>query len=519
MSKFEDSEVAQATETAQVTEVASVAEAVQPASAAQPAECSPDAGAAPADGASPAPKPSTSSADALDILHGPVWKKVLLFVLPIMGGNLFQQLYYYVDAAVVGHVVGSVALGAVDSTSPLLSLFIDFFVGLATGATIIISQYWGADEKGKVRDAVHTAIAFAVVVGLIITAVGLPLAEPMLRLMQTPDESMDYALTFVRVQLIGVSFLMVYNMGASILRAVGDSKRPFYFLVVCSLVNIALELLFVAVLGWGVAGAAWATVLAIAVSAVLVMVTLCRSREAYRVELRYVGFRGNMLKRMVGIGLPTGIQMSTFSISNIIIQAGVNACGSQMVSAFTVCGKCNLILWLVLDSFALGATTFMAQCYGAGDIKRAKRSVWVTLGLCYAFTVPLGIFILLFASQISGIFTSDTSLLPYTLMCLHLLLPGYFFFILAQVLTGAVRGTGETLKPMLIMLVFVCLLRVVWLFAVVPVWPGLFTVAAAYPVSWVAAGLVSLIYYLRGKWRRRLTRVEERIARKESAVE
>ena len=480
---------------------------------------------APARGESPAPPPASARTESrsragapLDILTGPVWKKMLLFVLPIMGGSLFQQLYYYVDAAVVGHAVGSAALGAVDSTQPLLGLFIDFFVGLATGATIVIAQYWGARDERHVSEAVHTAVAFAVVIGLLITLIGLPLAEPMLRLMNTPEETLPYALTFIRIQLVGVSFMMVYNMGASILRSVGDSRRPFYFLIACSLVNISLELLFVVVLGWGVAGAAWATVVAIATSAVLVMAALCRSREAYRVELRRVGFSGPMLRRVMGIGLPTGVQMSTFSVSNMIIQSGVNACGPQIVAAYAVCGKCNMVLWLVLDSFALGATTFMGQCYGAGDIPRAKCSVWVAVAQCYAFTLPMGALILLFAPQISGIFTSDVSLLPDTLMFLHLLLPGYFTFILAQMLTGAVRGTGETLRPMLIMLGGVCALRIVWMLVVVRIWPGALMVAMAYPVSWGATGLVSLLYYLRGGWRRRLDAVEARVARQREAA-
>ena len=446
----------------------------------------------------------------LDILHGPVWKKILLFVLPIMGGNLFQQLYYYVDAAVVGHAVGSVALGAVDSTQVLLSLLIDFFVGLATGATIIISQLWGAGEKARVGEAVHTALAFAIIVGVGIFVAGELLAYPLLGLIQTPPENMGYALTFLRVQFAGVPFMMVYNMGASILRSVGDSRRPFYFLVACSLVNIALVVLFVVGLGWGVAGSAAATVASIAASSVLVMVALMRSREAYRVEPRRIRLSGPMLRKVVGIGLPTGVQMSMFSISNIIIQAGVNACGAHVVAAYSVANKCYMVLWLILDAFALGATTFMGQCYGAGDVPRAKRGVRASLLLCYAFTVPLGAAIVLFAPQIAGVFTSDTSLLPEMLTFLHLLVPGFYAFVLAQVLTGAVRGTGETLRPMVIMIVGVCLLRIAWLFTVAAIWPGPVAVAAAYPVSWVFTGLVSLAYYLRGGWRARLVRAEER---------
>ena len=328
----------------------------------------------------------------VDIVHGPLWRRMAAFVLPIMAGTLFQQLYYYVDAMVVGHVVGATALGAVDSTQPVLGLSVDFFVGLCTGATVVISQLWGAHDNRRLSTAVHTALAFAFVAGLAITVVCLPLAEPILRFMNTPPENMGYALSFIRVQLLGIVFMMVYNMGASILRAVGDSRRPFYFLVVCSVVNIALELLFVAVFGWGVAGAAWATLLAIAVSAVLVVRALCSVDAPYRVTLSRVRFDGPMLRKVVGIGLPTGVQMSMFSISNMIIQTSINECGSEVVSAFAVCGKCSMVMWLVLDAFALASTTFMGQCYGAGEISRAKRSPWVAIAMCCAICVPLGVF-------------------------------------------------------------------------------------------------------------------------------
>ena len=441
--------------------------------------------------------------DVVDIVHGPLWRRMVAFVLPIMAGTLFQQLYYYVDAMVVGHVVGAVALGAVDSTQPVLGLFVDFFVGLCTGATVVISQFWGAGDEQRLTRAVHTALAFALVVGLAITVVCLPLAEPLLRFMNTPPENMGYALSFIRVQLLGIVFMMVYNMGASILRAVGDSRRPFYFLVVCSVVNIALELLFVAVFGWGVAGAAWATLLAIAVSAVLVVRALCTTDAPYKVNLKRVRFDGPMLRKVVAIGFPTGIQMSTFSISNTIIQTSVNECGAAVVSAFAVCGKCSMIMWLVLDAFALASTTFVGQCYGAGKIDRAKRSPWVAMAMCLAICLPLGVLILAFAPWIAGLFTDDTSLLPDIQRFLWLMVPGFYGFVIAQILTGAIRGTGETLKPMLIVLFGVCALRVIWIYTAVVAYPGPQTVAMAYPVSWWFTGLVSLVYYRFGGWRKR----------------
>lgn len=452
----------------------------------------------------------------VDIVHGSLWRRMAVFVLPIMAGTLFQQLYYYVDAMVVGHVVGAVALGAVDSTQPVLGLFVDFFVGLCTGATVVISQCWGARDEARLTRAVHTALAFALVVGLAITVVCLPLAEPLLRFMNTPPENMEYALSFIRVQLLGIVFMMVYNMGASILRAVGDSKRPFYFLVICSVVNIILELLFVAVFGWGVAGAAWATLLAIAVSAVLVVRALCTVDAPYRVELARVRFDGPMLRKVVSIGFPTGIQMSTFSISNTIIQTSVNQCGSAVVSAFAVCGKCSMIMWLVLDAFALASTTFVGQCYGAGEIARAKRSPWVAMAMCAVICAPLSVAILAFAPWIAGLFTDDTSLIPDIQSFLWLMVPGFYGFVIAQILTGAIRGTGETLKPMLIVLFGVCVLRVIWIYTAVPMFPGAQTVVLAYPVSWWFTGLLSLVYYRFGGWRRRFDRPADGLATADS---
>lgn len=271
------------------------------------------------------------------------------------------------------------------------------------------------------------------------------------------------------------------------------------------------------------AGAAWATLLAIAVSAVLVVRALCSVDAPYRVALSRVRFDGPMLRKVVGIGLPTGVQMSMFSISNMIIQTSINECGSEVVSAFAVCGKCSMVMWLVLDAFALASTTFMGQCYGAGEISRAKRSPWVAIAMCCAICVPLGVLILAFAPWIAGLFTDDVSLLPNIQAFLWLMVPGFYGFIIAQVLTGAVRGTGETLKPMLIVLVGVCVLRVVWNYTAVVAFPGPTTVAMAYPVSWWFTGLVSLAYYRFGGWRKRLEQGPEHpgdeVARGGSAVE
>lgn len=441
-----------------------------------------------------------------DITQGNIWKRVLLYVLPLMAASLFQQLYTVVDAFVVGNFVGSVALGAIDSTNSIVRLLVNFFVGLSTGASIVVAQLWGAHKDREVGTAVHAAFVFSIGCGLAITVLGLSLSWPLLHLLNTPEENWDYAYTFIMVYFCGMVPLMAYNMSAAIMRAVGDSRRPFYFIAVSTLVNIVLDLLFVFVFGWGVAGAAAATVLAETTSSVLAVRALARYDGPCRLVLRGRGLKPDfrLLRRMVGLGLPTGIGSALYPVSNATVQWGVNGLGSTYVTGWALTGKVDLLLWLVLDAFGVASTTFVAQCYGAGLNRRARKSVLVCIVLSAAMLVPLCFVMYFWGSTVASLFTGDAAALAVCGEVFKFLAPWYTTFVVVEVLSGSIRGTGETLRPMIITLLGTCVLRVVWILVVVPHHWNIDWVAATYPISWVVTGLAYIVYWRFGAWRKRL---------------
>lgn len=441
-----------------------------------------------------------------DITQGNIWKRVLLYVLPLMAASLFQQLYTVIDAFVVGNFVGSVALGAIDSTNSIVRLLVNFFVGLSTGASIVVAQLWGAHKDREVGTAVHAAFVFSIGCGLAITVLGLSLSWPLLHLLNTPEENWDYAYTFIMVYFCGMVPLMAYNMSAAIMRAVGDSRRPFYFIAVSTLVNIVLDLLFVFVFGWGVAGAAAATVLAETTSSVLAVRALARYDGPCRLVLRGRGLKPDfrLLRRMVGLGLPTGIGSALYPVSNATVQWGVNGLGSTYVTGWALTGKVDLLLWLVLDAFGVASTTFVAQCYGAGLNRRARKSVLVCIVLSAAMLVPLCFVMYFWGSTVASLFTGDAAALAVCGEVFKFLAPWYTTFVVVEVLSGSIRGTGETLRPMIITLLGTCVLRVVWILVVVPHHWNIDWVAATYPISWVVTGLAYIVYWRFGAWRKRL---------------
>ena len=437
----------------------------------------------------------------VSVTTGNLWAQVMLYVLPLMGGSLFQQLYTSIDAFILGQYVSSLALGAVDSTFSVVRLLVNLFMGLSTGATIVVAQLWGAHRDREVGTAVHTAVAFALAAGALLTVVGVLVSPALLRLLDTPPENWDYAVTFIRIYFCGLVPLLLYNMCAAILRAVGDSRRPFFFLVVSVLVNIMLDLLFVPILGWGVAGTALATVLAEVVAAILTVATLMRESHAYRLVLRKIGFHRGMLRRMVLLGLPTGIQSALYPVSNAVVQWGINGLGAQAVTGWALTGKIDMFLWLVLDAFGIAVTTFVAQNMGAGFNARARKSIFVCIALGLAMLLPLSALMYFFGGDAARLFTPDVAALTEARTLLMFLAPFYWTFIMVEVLSGAIRGTGETVKPMIITLVGTCLLRIAWIWFVVPLDWNIITVAAVYPVSWIATGLVFIGYFRFGKWR------------------
>ena len=438
------------------------------------------------------------------ITEGVIWKQLLIFFFPIILGTFFQQLYNTVDAVVVGQFVGKEALAAVGGpTGVIINLLVGFFVGLSSGATVIISQYYGAQQDEQVSRAVHTAIALAVAAGAVIMAVGLIFAPWALGVIDTPADIMENSIAYLRIYFVGMIPSLVYNMGAGILRAVGDSRRPLYFLICGCLVNIVLDLLFVLVFRMGVEGAAIATIISQAVSAVLIVFTLLRTDQSYRLFWRKIRFSWDMLRRIVTIGLPAGLQSVMYSFSVILIQSNINSFGTDTVAAGTAYGKIDAVFWMTMDAFGVSITTFVGQNFGARKYDRIHKSVKVCLGMAMGVTVVMSALLFFFSQYIYRIFTQDSEVIVKGIEILKLLVPFWFTYVSIAVLSGAVRGTGDAVIPMLMTCIGVCVLRIIWLFTVVPLHHTIQTVLLSFPITWAVTSVIFIVYYLQGGWLRR----------------
>ena len=438
------------------------------------------------------------------ITEGVIWKQLLIFFFPIMLGTFFQQLYNTVDAVVVGQFVSKEALAAVGGTTgTLINLLVGFFVGLSSGATVIISQYYGARRPAETSEAVHTAMGLGIAGGVVFMAVGLLLAPAALRLMATPDEIFEPALSYIRIYFLGMVFNLVYNMGAGILRAVGDARHPLYFLIFSTLLNIVLDLLFVVAFHMGVNGAAVATILCQAISAVLVLFTLMRADDVYRVRLRDIRLSMRMMRDIIRIGLPAGLQSVMYNVSNIIVQATINGFGTNIIAAWTANGKVDGIFWMIMGAFGTAATTFSGQNFGAQKYDRIRRCVRVCTAMAMGAAVLFSAVVLLFGPYIYRIFTPDDEVIADGMRIVRTLGPLYFTYVCVEVISGTVRGTGDSLWPMIITCLGVCVGRILWILAVVPQIHTLETLVLGYPLSWALTSILFIAYYLHGGWMRR----------------
>ena len=442
------------------------------------------------------------------ITQGVIWKQLLLFFFPILIGTFFQQLYNTVDTIVVGQYVGTSALAAVGTTGTWINLLVGFFVGVSTGATVIISQFFGAGDAKNVSKAVHTSMALALAGGLIIMVAGLLTSRVSLELLGVPEEIMGDALTYMNVYYCGIIASMIYNVGTGVLRAIGDSRMPLYVLIVCCLVNIVLDLLFVLVFHWGVFGVAFATVLSQVVSAVLIMLRLMLTRESYRVELKKIRFDRNILRNVIRIGLPAGLQSVLYSVSNLVVQASINSFGTDAIASWAAIGKIDGFIWMVMSAFGIAITTFVGQNFGAQQYGRVKKSIHICLGMALGTTIALSILLLLFMEPLLRFFTGDEAVIAIGQDFFRVLGPSYFTYVFIEILSGAIRGAGEAFQPMVITCFGVCGLRILWLalVALVPAMHTMQMVAMNYPITWVIAAVVFIIYYLRMNWLRRCIR-------------
>ncbi|HIX15008.1 MAG TPA: MATE family efflux transporter [Candidatus Hungatella pullicola] len=450
---------------------------------------------------------NTQSISAMEhnkITEGVIWQQLLLFFFPILFGTFFQQLYNTADAVIVGRFVGKEALAAVGGpTATIINLLVGFFVGLSSGATVIISQYYGAKYGKKVSRAVHTAIAFSILGAIVLMIIGIAIAPFALTAMGTPDEILDYAVLYMRIYFLGLIGNLIYNMGAGILRAIGDSKRPLYFLIASCFTNIVLDLLFVLVFHMGVKGAAIATIISQYVSAFLVLFVLMRTRESYHLDLKALAIDPRMVKRIVRIGFPAGLQSVMYSISNIIIQASVNSLGTDTIAAWTAYGKIDSVFWMILNAFGISITTFVGQNYGAGKKDRVYKGLHVCMAMSFISTILLSTVLYLGGSYVYLLFTTDQAVIQKGTEILRYLVPTFITYVCIEIYSGALRGVGDCWIPMIIVSLGVCALRVLWIWIAVPLNPVIQTVIFSYPLTWTITSVLFFFYF---NWFSRLKR-------------
>ena len=431
------------------------------------------------------------------IVEGVIWKQLLIYFFPILLGTFFQQLYNTVDAVVVGNYLGKEALAAVGgATGTIINLLVGFFVGLSSGATVVISQYFGSGDEEGVSRAVHTSIALSLAGGIFLTFVGIFGARWALEMMGTTADVIGGATDYMHIYFAGVIMNLLYNMSSGILRAIGDSRRPMIYLIICCLVNIVLDVLFVGFMHMGVAGAAIATISSQAVSAILTMRALMRTEECYKFVIKKLRVDFPLLGRILRIGFPAGIQSMMYSISNLLIQANINALGTDTMAAWTAFGKVDSIIWMVMGAFSVSVTTFVGQNWGAGKVDRVKTSIRTGMVVELLSTLIMSGVILLTGQHLIRLFTQDEGVIAISLMIMHCNVPLYASFVPIDLLSGGMRGMGNSLAPMLIICFGVCIFRVVWLFTAVPLNNNIITIVLSYPISWILTSIVMIIYYL-----------------------
>ena len=432
------------------------------------------------------------------ITEGVIWKQLLIFFFPIVIGTFFQQIYNTADSIVVGRFVGKEALAAVGgSVNQIVNLVVEVFVGLTSGASVIVAQFYGAKDKKNLNKTLHTSYAFGIVTGFVVAVVGLLVTNTVLELMKTPQELMADSRLYLHIYFCGMIFNIIYNMGASILRAVGDSRRPLYVLMVTCGLNIVLDILLVVIFRLDVMGVAIATVSCQGISSILVTAMLMKEHPLFQLKLREIRFYRVSLNSVLRIGIPAALEATMYTIANLIIQVFVNELGTDTVAAWGTFAKIDAVYWMVVNAFGISITTFVGQNYGAGKVKRMRKSVGICLGMSYAGAILVSGALYALAGPLYRLFTTDENVVRIGVDMMHFLLPSYFMYVVIGILSGALRGAGRVLVPMLLTCGGVCLIRIVWMFGVFPGHPGINTIMLSYPVSWGITAVLFIIYYFR----------------------
>lgn len=432
--------------------------------------------------------------------EGSVVKNILFFSVPLILGNLLQQLYNTVDSVIVGNYVGSNALAAIGSSTSLVYLLIAFSQGVSVGAGVVISQRLGQKNKEGVQISVHTALALAGILGIILTVGGILFSKEILLWMNTPEEVLTDAVKYLRLYSAGMVFNVVYNMAAGILNAAGNSRRSLGYLAIASVTNLILDLVFIVGMKTGIAGAAIATNIGQMISCLLAIWFLVRTQTDYKVYLNKIKIHKSTAGLIIKIGLPTGFQNMVISLSNILVQSSVNSFGANAMAGFGAYMKVDGFNVLPVTSFGMAATTFVGQNFGAGKLERVKRGMWMTLGIGILYTITTGVLLLTFSETIMHLFSNDPAVIAYGLQAMRFFCPFYWVLSILHALSGTVRGTGKSIPPMIVLLISLCLFRVLWVQFVMPNIASIEGIFMLYPISWMIGSGLMILYTWKGQW-------------------
>ncbi len=435
---------------------------------------------------------------ALSLTNGSITKGIISFSIPILISNLFQQLYNSIDTAVVGSFAGQTALAAVGSTGSLINLLIGFFLGIATGAGVLYAMYYGSEDHRSLKKLIDTALILGVICGVFITIVGIVFARPLLLMMDCPDDVLPEATEYLRVYLAGTVITIIYNISAGMIRSEGDSTRPLIYLVISGVSNLILDLLFVAVFHMGVVGAALATVIAQAIAAVLTVIRLMKLDERYR--LRFSTMRPDklMCMKLIRVSVPCGLQGSMFSISNLLVQAKINSFGSIAMAGIAAYSRIDGFVYMPMMALTMAISTYVGQNIGAGKLYRVKKGIGVCIVITCVLSISMGVLVFIFSKSLIGLFTSDASAQAYAIQMMHYMVPFAWVFGFCDILGGAIRGSGDTVKVTIITALCICLFRIVWLIPLLHFFNDIRIVFLCYPVSWILSSIVMSVYFFKG---------------------
>lgn len=442
---------------------------------------------------------------AVPMTQGNIGKQIVFFALPIFLGNLFQQLYNTVDSVIVGNFLGSSALAAVSSSGSLIFMLIGFLSGISAGAGVVVARYFGAKDHENMQTAIHTTVAFGIVAGVVMTVVGMALSPQILILMGTPENVMEGSVSYLRIYFSGSLGFVMYNVFVGILQAVGDSKHPLYYLMVSSVVNLVLDVVFIVVFHSGVGGAALATVISQVVSALLCLVQLLRTKECYRLHPSKIRFDMPMLKRIIEMGLPSGMQNSIIAFANVVVQSNINAFGEMAMAGCGAYSKIEGFVFLPITSFTMALTTFVGQNIGAKEYERAQKGARFGILVTMILAELIGIVVFILAPQLIAIFDSHPEVVQFGVEKARS--AAWFFFLLAfsHSVAAVLRGAGKAVVPMVVMLVCWCVIRVTFLTVTVPLTNSIQMVYWVYPLTWSLSSIAFYLYYKKIDWARKLT--------------